>query len=234
MSNNNPNKQEANKKPQVSDAQCWTKPIWGWDVPQSLPRQSGKKKLYLTSDEHYHHKKILAYQNRPFSSVEEMNQSLIKNHNSIVNDCDSIIHIGDFSFGKDNDFISTALKLNGTHYFIDGSHDQSLRSFFENQEDFQTIEWKDKIKLLPKLFEFTFNGEKIVLCHYSLKKWWASHHGSFHFYGHSHGNDPHPLPNSRDIGVDTNNFFPILIEDAIKSVKEAGIVNNEVKNTPTI
>ena len=102
---------------------------------------------------------------------------------------------------------------------MDGSHDQSLRSFFETQESFEDLTWQNKVGLLPKLFEFTFNGEKIVLCHYALKKWWASHYGSFHFYGHSHGNDTAPIPNSRDIGVDTTNFFPILIEDAIASVR---------------
>jgi calcineurin-like phosphoesterase family protein len=194
--------------------------IWGWEIPKDIPRQSGRKKLYLTSDEHYHHRKIIGYQNRPFATLEEMNNTLVANHNAIVKENDTVIHIGDFSFGKKEDFLSTALKLNGVHFFMDGSHDLSLRAFFvAAQADHYKQSWEGKIKLLPKLFEFTFNGEKIVLCHYALKKWWASHHGSLHFYGHSHGNDPDPIANSRDIGVDTTNFFPILIEDAIASVK---------------
>lgn len=193
---------------------------WGWQIPKAIPRQSGRKKLYLTSDEHYHHRKILVYQNRPFESLTQMNEALINNHNSIVKDSDSVIHIGDFSFGKKEDFLKTALSLNGTHYFMDGSHDLSLRSFFENSSNLEGKEnWQNKIILLPKLFEFTFNGEKIVLCHYALKKWWASHHGSFHFYGHSHGKDLSPITNSRDIGVDTTNFLPIVIEEAIESVR---------------
>lgn len=205
----------------MSTIQTQSNPIsylYGWEIPKSIPRQSGNKKLYLTSDEHYHHKNILVYQNRPFNSVEEMDQTLITNHNSIVKDHDSVIHIGDFSFGKSQDFLKTALKLNGTHYFMDGSHDRSLREFFKPKLG-QEINTNLKIILLPKLFEFTFNGEKIVLCHYSLKKWWASHYGSFHFYGHSHGKDKNPLPNSRDIGVDTTNFFPILIENAMESCR---------------
>lgn len=194
-------------------------PVWGWDIPKNLPRQSGKRKLYLTSDEHYHHRKILLYQDRPFQSLEEMNQTLIENNNSIVKNSDSVIHIGDFSFGKSEDFLKSALSLTGTHYFMDGSHDRSLRKFFESSKESSNKDWESKIVLLPKLFEFTFNGEKVVLCHYALKKWWASHYGSFHFYGHSHGKDNDPLPNSRDIGVDTTNFFPILIENAIESVR---------------
>lgn len=201
---------------------------WDWQIPKAIPRQSGRKKLYLTSDEHYHHRKILIYQNRPFESIAQMNEALISNHNSIVKDSDSVIHIGDFSFGKSEDFIRTALSLNGTHYFMDGSHDLSLRSFFETQENFQNLDWQGKVVLLPKLLEFTFNGEKVVLCHYALKKWWASHHGSFHFYGHSHGKDLNPITNSRDIGVDTTNFFPILIEEAIESIR---VTNNNEKIT---
>jgi calcineurin-like phosphoesterase family protein len=189
-----------------------------WDIPKEIPRQSGKKKLWLTSDEHYKHRKIIRYQNRPFSSIEEMDECLKRNHNSLVKPEDCVIHIGDFSFGKANDFKEIALSLNGKHFFMDGSHDRSLREFFASNELKEGTQ--NSLFLLPKLFEFTFNGQKIVLCHYSLQKWWASHYGSYHFYGHSHGNNENVIKNSRDIGVDTNNFFPILIEDAIKSVSD--------------
>jgi calcineurin-like phosphoesterase family protein len=195
-----------------------------WEIPSIIPRQSGRRKLYLTSDEHYSHKKILQYQKRPFASLQEMNQELVLRHNSVVKENDVVIHVGDFSFGKAQHFYRTAMSLNGTHFFMDGSHDWSLRDFFAGKEDPalpSVIQpgWETKLFLLPKLFEFTFRGEKIVLCHYAMQKWWASHYGSYHFYGHSHGKESNRLPNSRDIGVDTTNFYPILIEDAINSVK---------------
>jgi calcineurin-like phosphoesterase family protein len=155
-----------------------------------------------------------------------MNEVLINNHNSLVKKEDTIIHIGDFCFGKPDDFESIVSRLNGTHYIMDGSHDKSLRAFFETRPSSPLIT-SGKVSLLPKLFEFTFNGEKIILCHYAMKKWWASHHGSFHFYGHSHGNDLEPLQNSRDIGVDTTNFFPVLIEDAIESVRRNSEINED-------
>jgi calcineurin-like phosphoesterase family protein len=194
-----------------------TKTNFPWEIPKEIPRQSGNKKLWLTSDEHYNHKKILEYQKRPFSTTEEMNHSLISNHNGVVNEKDCVIHIGDFSFGRGKDFKKIALSLNGKHFFMDGSHDQSLREFFGSPE--LRKETENRLFLLPKLFEFTFNGHKIVLCHYALQKWWASHYGSFHFYGHSHGKTECPIPNSRDIGVDTTNFFPITIETAMQSCK---------------
>jgi len=189
-----------------------------WDIPKEIPRQSGKRKLFLTSDEHYHHKNILRYQKRPFKTTAEMDQALISNHNSVVKNDDVVIHVGDFSFGKAKDFKETVAKLNGKHFFMDGSHDHSLRDFFKSPETYGGT--NDKIFILPKLFEFTFNGQKIVLCHYALLKWWASHYGTYHFFGHSHGKSPHLLPNTRDIGVDTTNFFPITIEEAIATCQK--------------
>jgi len=187
-----------------------------WTIPASLPRQRGRKKLWLTSDEHYGHKNILRYQGRPFTTVDEMNQTLIAQHNQVVGDDGHVIHIGDFSFGKKENFLETVLQLKGTHYFMDGSHDRSLREYFEDEE--LSERHQEKIILLPKLFEFTFGGRKVVLCHYALRTWWASHYDSVHFYGHSHGKIE-PGIRCRDIGVDTTNFYPIQIEEAIASVE---------------
>ena len=77
-----------------------------------------------------------------------------------------------------------------------------------------------KAVLLPKLFEFKYNQRKIVLCHYAMTKWWASHYDSLHFHGHSHGKLA-AGKNFRDVGVDTTNFNPILIDDAIASLDDA-------------
>jgi calcineurin-like phosphoesterase family protein len=190
-----------------------------WTVPPNLPRQKGRKKLWLTSDEHYGHKNILRYQQRPFASVEEMNSGLIERHNSVVHEQDHVIHLGDFCFGKKEFFLDIAQQLQGTHYFMDGSHDRALRDYFEDPDTASAH--GDKILLIPKLFEFTFGGRKIVLCHYAMRTWWASHYDSVHFFGHSHGKLQDPQTRSRDVGVDTTNYYPIDILAAIASVEQA-------------
>lgn len=171
----------------------------------------------MTADEHYGHRKIIGYQSRPFSSLEEMDRSLVERHNSLVSRADAVIHVGDFSFGRAPDFLRVASSLHGTHYFMDGSHDRSMREFFSSPE---LRAAHPNLMLLPKLFEFTYGKTKVVLCHYALHSWWASHHrgSSVHLHGHSHGRFSSPFC-AIDIGVDTNNFYPYLIDDAIAAAK---------------
>jgi calcineurin-like phosphoesterase family protein len=187
-----------------------------WNVPPEIPRQPGRKKLWVTADEHYGHRRIIGYQSRPFGTPEEMDAELIRRHNCVVSAADTVIHVGDFSFGRAADFHRTASSLHGVHFFMDGSHDRSMREFFSSP-DYETHRLQSPhIKLLPKLFEFTYGKTKVVLCHYALHSWWASHHrgSSVHLHGHSHGRFSSPFC-AIDIGVDTNNFYPYLVEDAL-------------------
>lgn len=80
--------------------------------------------IFLTSDQHYNHTRILTYcaQTRPYSSVEEMNEDIIKNHNTLVKDNDTVYHLGDFCLGEK--YVKEHLaRLNGKHILIAGNHD---------------------------------------------------------------------------------------------------------------
>lgn len=159
---------------------------------------------WFTSDPHYGHKRIIELCNRPFANVEEMNEKLIENHNSVVKAGDDVFCLGDFSFG-DAEFTRGVLKrLNGNKYLIFGNHDQvffkdhTLRDFFKWSKD---------------MAEIKVEGHKVVLCHYSMRVWNKSHFGSYQLYGHSHGtlpDDPNLL--SMDVGVDPCKYFPISYE----------------------
>lgn len=53
--------------------------------------------IYFTSDLHLGHDNIIRFCNRPFSSVEEMNDRIIQNYNSIVHKNDLVYILGDFN-----------------------------------------------------------------------------------------------------------------------------------------
>ena len=81
---------------------------------------------FFTADEHYGHRNIIRYCNRPFNSVEEMNETIIKNHNEVVKKDDRVIHAGDFTLAN-NDYAARIIsRLNGVHTFLIGSHDNWL------------------------------------------------------------------------------------------------------------
>jgi calcineurin-like phosphoesterase family protein len=159
--------------------------------------------FFFTSDEHYGHKKVLSYCNRPFDSVEEMNETLIARFNEKVTPQDVTVHAGDFCWHKKIDVNVIIKRLNGSHIFVKGSHDSWLPKSAKYM-------WRKMIE-----------GQFVVVCHYAMRTWERSRYGSWQLYGHSHGN---LLPEGKqyDVGVDNNNFYPISFEEIRDFMKMVG------------
>lgn len=80
--------------------------------------------IYFTADQHFGHFQICNYCNRPFKTIEEMNETLIKNHNRYVQPNDVVYHLGDFGYGGYDSIKEILNKLNGKHTLILGNHDR--------------------------------------------------------------------------------------------------------------
>ena len=79
--------------------------------------------IFIIGDPHFWHKNIINYCNRPFETVEEMNETLIKNWNKVVGKQDIVYVLGDFALcGKDR-IIEVSRALNGRKRLILGNHD---------------------------------------------------------------------------------------------------------------
>lgn len=88
-------------------------------------------KTYFTSDLHIGHQNCIAYDNRPFASIEEHDAEIIKRWNETVSDDDIIYLVGDLaitrSVAKLTEMIS---KLRGHKYLVKGNHDTRSNQFY--------------------------------------------------------------------------------------------------------
>ena len=74
--------------------------------------------IFFTSDTHFCHKKILEFCDRPWNSIEEHDEALIDNWNSIITPDDTVFHLGDFCFGGAPKWKEILKQLNGHIYLI--------------------------------------------------------------------------------------------------------------------
>lgn len=79
--------------------------------------------VFFISDTHFGHSKILEFEsaNRPFKTIEEHDQELIKRWNATVSPKDTVWHLGDFCLGKKS--LEVAGELNGYKRLVLGNHD---------------------------------------------------------------------------------------------------------------
>ena len=157
------------------------------------------KNTYFISDPHFGHKNIIKYANRPFTSVDEMDETIIKNWNGMIGKTDAVYILGDVSLTSSERTNEILNRLNGRLYLIKGNHEKSVMSSKENRDRFEWI--KDYYE-----FKYEYNGKRnmIVMCHYAMRVWNKSHHGAYHLYGHSHDSLEHEQwGKSMDVGIDS-------------------------------
>jgi calcineurin-like phosphoesterase family protein len=146
--------------------------------------------LFFISDMHFSHANVIKYDNRPFSTIEEMDNVLIENWNDTVSENDVVIYMGDFCFNRNsNDAKFIADQLNGKIHFVLGNHDKEKDikklNRFESVSDYLNLSVLDLDN--PRKFQ------GIIIMHYPILSWDKSHHGNFMLHGHCHGslmNDP--------------------------------------------
>ena len=79
--------------------------------------------IFYTSDDHFGHQKIIELSDRPFSSVDEMNEELIRRWNSRVMPHHMVYVLGDFLMGQKAESFKIPARLNGEIVLIPGNHD---------------------------------------------------------------------------------------------------------------
>lgn len=176
---------------------------------------------HYTADTHFGHEGMLTFGGRPFASVAQMDRTLIDLWNSTIGKDDIVYHLGDFAFGLgDVGRVQSIFKqLNGRKYLVLGNHD--VRNDGSVHPTLAALDWA---AAPVHIMEVRDEGERVILAHYGMRVWNASHHGAYHFYGHSHGKLP-AYGRSRDVGVDMPDcgFAPRTFKQLTTSMQDAEI-----------
>lgn len=164
--------------------------------------------IFYTSDHHFNHGNILEYADRPFSSVEEMNEVLISNYNSVVADGDLVFFLGDIFF-SDKKWAEEAMKrLKGTKHLVMGNHDRISVSRYRAW-GFDQIHKKSMLAMI--------GNDLCGLCHYpTMPESWGVR---YVLHGHVHSQNKR-MGSRIHIGVDAWNYFPVPESEVIKLIQE--------------
>lgn len=133
---------------------------------------------YFISDLHFGHVNVLAFDDRPFNSIEEHDKAIIGYWNETVGIDDDVYILGDISWYNTTKTIEIMKSLNGHKHLIKGNHDgkllknPELRSLFIEIADYKELTLE--------------SGKGIVLCHYPIPCFKNHFYGWYHLYGHVH------------------------------------------------
>ena len=182
-------------------------------------------KYYFTSDYHFNHANIILYTDRKqfynkdkdnilnttlwvskevaLKCLENMNNTLIQNHNEIVKDEDIVYHLGDFCFKGSSIAYKFEKKLNGRIVHIQGNHDKNNGV---------------KTLITKAIMEF---GNKTILAQHQppqipeeIPEWC-----DMVLCGHVHQHWKYKIMENIpiiNVGVDVWNFKPVSIESILK------------------
>lgn len=165
--------------------------------------------LFFTSDLHLGHTEIVRMSGRPFSCVQEMDETLIRNWNDRVCKNDVVYILGDLIYKSEclpEEYLS---RLRGKKYLIFGNHDLSWKDDVDLSKWFVGCQWGDRID--------TGQGYAL-LSHFPL----ATYIRKYQIHGHLHNRTDQEywsllraMPNSLNAGVDINGFVPVTLPELI-------------------
>ena len=155
--------------------------------------------VWFTSDTHFGHANIIKYCKRPFNNVDEMNQTIINNWNTVVAPEDEVYHLGDLAFFNKNEKLTEMIsQLNGTKYLIIGNHDKYSKGMFYKSG-----------------FSSVINGP-IKYCNFLLSHVpaeFGNNKCKANIHGHIHDNKKEYFLNGKNIyynvSVEWHNYTPI-------------------------
>ena len=156
--------------------------------------------IWLISDTHFGHFNIIGYCNRPFTSVEEMDEIMIQRWNEVVRPSDHVYHLGDVAMKGPG--LAFMKRLLGKKRLVRGNHDifktrQYLAAGFEEIHGVRVL-------------------DKMIMTHIpihpeSLGRFLGNVHGHTHQHVYGKG--------YLNVSVEQIDYRPISLEEARKRLE---------------
>ena len=166
--------------------------------------------IFFTSDLHLGHENCIRLCNRPFSSIEEMDETLIENWNRKVTGKDTVYILGDLIYRNQKPPEEYLRRLRGKKHLILGNHDRGWIRSCQTEQFFESVN---------NLLYVADGKRQYTLCHYPMMSW-PHIMRCYMVFGHIHGNtdaDYWPLIQANErmlnAGVDVNHFEPVTFEE---------------------
>ena len=170
--------------------------------------------ILFTSDLHLGHKNILKLCNRPFSSIEEMDATLIENWNKKVHKNDQVYILGDLMYRNEKPPEEYLRQLNGKKHLITGNHDRAWVKMCDTSQYFKSVNRLDYI---------SDRKRQMTLCHFPMMSW-PHMPRSYMVFGHIHGTTDADYwlliarnEKMLNAGVDINGYAPVTFDEMVEN-----------------
>ena len=161
--------------------------------------------IWVTTDSHWNHANIIKYENRP----ADFKERIITNWRAVVQDRDTVIHLGDVIFGNKNELAEILRGLPGIKVLTVGNHDKrtGTNSWFQRMgfnyvcksHEYKGILFSHKPMDLSGMPEIRFNI-----------------HG--HFHTNSHNPKEYPFYDTSrhvKVSVEELNYMPVKLDELV-------------------
>jgi calcineurin-like phosphoesterase family protein len=174
---------------------------------------------WVISDPHFSHANILNFESspgvplRPFKTVEEMNETMIRNWNNVVHPQDRVYLLGDVAFNA-RTFHEIIPRLMGRICLVPGNHEPTkIRKYADLFDDIRGYVVKKG-----------FIMSHIPIHEGSLSRW------QINIHGHTHANSVKNIRNGKELDTLDNRYVCVCVEQIgytpkllSKVLEEAGV-----------
>ena len=161
-------------------------------------------RIFFTSDLHFGHENVLKFDDRPFETVEEMDEELIRRWNNKVDKGDLVYVLGDLIWkSANNEALSILKRLNGQIILIKGNHDRFIKNATAKNA---LAGLKDYDDICVALADGT--TRRCILSHYFMPFYNGHRYNAIHLHGHSHKTEEHYLELGIIKAIKDNGYEP--------------------------